>query len=194
MTMRIKLLPLMIFFSFKTIGQNHKIIASTSLGLISNVTRVEGLGATGFSTTTSVEYKVSEKLWLTGTLDFQSISYLRTVGKLAIDGSLTTIPILIGGKYFLNTQSKFRPFIAGSMGISFASIPNASSEAGKITLFSDSKFPFTYLLGVGLEWQAKPTFFPYIEVDYQSISNNSAIFSNNPSYIPIRIGVRTYPF
>lgn len=181
--------------SYQIYGQNKKITASTSVGYIVKGSNINGLQTGGFSTTTSFEYKITEKFWLTGMLDFQSISFVRTLPKLEIDGSLTSIPVMIGGKYFFENESKTRPFVNFSAGIAYTSIPNGSEEiTGKVKVFSEDKFPFTYLLGAGVEWKFKPTFFPYIQIDYQTFSNSSNIFSGNVVYIPIRIGVRTYPF
>ena len=176
-------------------GQNKKITASTSVGYIVKGANINGLETGGFSTTTAFEYKITERFWLTGSVDFQSISFVRTLPKLEIDASLTSIPVMIGGKYFFENKSKFRPFVNLSAGIAYMSIPNGSEEVtGKIKVFSEDKFPFTYLLGAGVEWKVKPTFFPYLQVDYQTFSNSDNIFSGNVVYIPIRIGVRTYPF
>ena len=186
---------LMIVSSCVAYGQNKRITASTSVGYIARGVNINGLGTGGFSTTTSFEYRITERFWLSGVVDFQSISFVRTLPKLEIDGSLTSIPLLIGGRYFFENKSKFRPFVNLSAGIAYMSIPNGNEEiTGKVKVFSEDKFPFTYDLGLGIEWKFKPTFFPYLQVDYQTFSNSSNIFSSNIIYIPIRIGVRTYPF
>ena len=189
---------ILIFLTLLTIqtgfAQNKKILTSTSVGLLKNFGDIKGLGKSGFSTLTALEYNIHKKIWLTGKVDFQSIGYTRQLPGLEIVGRLNIVPVVVGGRYKFSDAWKVSPYVGAGAGLAMFSIPRGQLEGTTVRVTSETHFPFTYVFVLGTEWKFKPKFFPYLEINHQSFADDFGIFSARPTFVPLRAGFRTFLF
>ena len=163
-------LTLIFLMAFSTINaQNRRFLTTTSIGLFKPATTIDGIVTSGFTTVTGVELLVGKHLYLTASLDFQAISYVQKFKSIDIDGQLGMVPILVGGRYLVNNKSKFTPYLGVSGGITVLNIPRFETLDTKLRVFSERKLPLTYALRGGVEFRLNQSFFPYVEVGFQSL-------------------------
>ena len=187
------ILTINFLFVFSTInGQNRRFLTTTSIGLFKPSTTIDGIVTSGFTTVTGVELLIGKQLYLTASLDFQAINYVQKFKSIDIDGQLGMIPILIGGRYLVNNSSKFTPYVGFSGGITVLNIPKFETLDTKLHVFTERKLPLTYALRGGVEFRLNQSFFPYIELGFQSLKDD--YFKQKLNFASLNIGVRTYPF
>ena len=182
----------LLFFSNLLSAQNTHFLATTSIGVLSPIGQNDGIGKRGFTTITGVELNLHKNLWLTASADFQSIAYRKITANVDIDQSLNLIPILIGGRLLLPNKSKLTPYISASAGVTVLNTPKSEFVDGKTHVYNQRSLPFTYGFRGGIQYQIKAIFFPFIEIGYQSLKPEFS--SKNVSFLPINLGLRTYPF
>lgn len=173
-------------------AQNRRFLTTTSIGFFKPATTIDGIVSSGFTTVTGVELLIGKHLYFTGSLDFQSISYAQKFRSIDIDGQLGMTPVLLGGRYLVNNKSKFAPYVGVSGGITVLNIPKFETLDTKLRVFSERKLPLTYALRGGVEFRLNESFFPYLEVGFQSLKD--AYFKQKLNFAFLNIGVRTYPF
>ena len=184
----------LIFSTFLTTltAQNKRIIGTTSIGLLSPLGRIEGFTTAGFTTITGLEFSIHKNIWLTVGADFQNIPYRQTSAALDIDQSLSLTPLLVGGRFLLSNKSKLTPYVSASAGVTILSVPMSMVVGTQTRIYSKTCLPFTYGVRGGVQYQIKEIFFPFIEVGYQSLEQTFS--PKNLRFLPVSIGVRTYPF
>lgn len=186
-------IPLILSVLFNTLSaQNKHFLATTSIGVLSSIGQNEHIGKRGFTTITGVELLLHKNLWLTASADFQSIAYRKITTDVDIDQSLNLIPILIGGRLLLPNQSKLTPYVSASAGVTILNTPKSDVVDGKTHIYNQRSLPFTYGFRGGVQYQIKDIFFPFIEIGYQSLKPDFS--SKKASFLPISLGLRTYPF
>lgn len=190
--LRIKYLILFLGVSNILLAQNKRILATTSIGVLSSIGQNDNIGKRGFTTVTGGELLLSKNLWLTLSADFQSIAYRKITADVDIDQSLNLVPILIGGRLLLPNTSKLTPYVSASAGATVLTTPKSERVNGKTRIYNQGSLPFTYSFRGGVQYQIKDIFFPFIEVSYQSFRPDFS--SKKVAFLPISIGLRTYPF
>ena len=189
-----KLFFLILLFSTQTsLAQNKRILSKANIGLVVTDINETGLSNSGFTTSTIIEYNVSKNLWLTGSLEFQMINYLKTTPKFTINDKINITPLKIGIRYILGDKT-FSPYISTSMGLANLSSPTAELIETIIKIDSKNELLFGFDGGFGIEWKFKPTFFPFIEANYNHYEGKTEISEKNFNQLTFRFGVRTYPF
>jgi opacity protein-like surface antigen len=189
-----KLLFLILLFSTQTsFAQNKKILSTANIGLVVTDINETGLSNSGFTTSTIIEYNVSKNLWLTGSLEFQMINYLKTTPEFTINDKINITPLKIGVRYMLGDKM-FSPYISTSIGLANISSPTAQLENTVIKIDYKNELLFGFDGGFGIEWKLKPTFFPFFEANYNHYEGKTEISEKNFNQLTFRFGVRTYPF
>ena len=121
-----------------------------------------------------------------------SISYKQESQSLDIDGKLGMIPVLLGGRFLFSNASKFTPYISLNAGLTILDIPKFETKNSKLRVFSETRLPFTFALRGGVQFQLNQSFFPYIELGFQSLKDD--YFTQKLNFVSVNIGMRTYPF
>jgi hypothetical protein len=189
-----RLLFIIILFSFQSsFAQNKKFLSTANIGLVITDINETGLSNSGFTTSTVIEYNVSKKLWLTGALEFQMINYLKTTPKFTIQDKISITPLKLGLRYILGDK-KFSPYISTSFGIANISSPTAEINGTVIKIDTKNELLIGFDGGFGIEWKLKPTFFPFIEANYNHYVGKTEISESNFNQLTFRFGIRTYPF
>jgi Outer membrane protein beta-barrel domain len=174
-------------------AQNKKILSTANIGLVVTDINETGLSNSGFTTSTIIEYNTSKNLWLTGSLEFQMINYLKTTPKFTINDKINITPLKIGARYMLGDKTFF-PYISTSVGLANLSSPTAELENTVIKIDYKNELLFCYDVGFGVQWKFKPTFFPFLEANFNQFFGKTDISEKNFNELTFRFGIRTYPF
>jgi opacity protein-like surface antigen len=173
-------------------AQNKRFIATTSIGGLTAFKNTQGISNLGFTTVTGIEFSVSKNFKLIGSLDFQSIGYLQTNKDWEINQNISLIPVLLGGRWLFTNKSAWTPYVSAGAGITILSLPKGEIMANKTFISTANSRPFTYAFRPGLQYSIKETFFPFIELGYQSTAMKIA--DKNLNLSSFNVGVRTFLF
>jgi opacity protein-like surface antigen len=188
------LLFFLIFFCVKnTFAQNKNFLTGATVGLVTINSGSSGISKTGFSTSTGLDYRLSDKLWLAGILEFQMISYEKNTSKFDIQGKIYVTPFKAGLRYML-ADKILSPYLTTNLGLAIIDSPTAELNGSIIKIDSQNELSFGYDLGVGLQWKFKPTFFPFLEANFNQFFGKNEISNRSFEQISIKFGIRTYPF
>jgi opacity protein-like surface antigen len=188
------LLFFLIFFCVKnTFAQNKSFLTGATVGLITINSGSSGISKTGFTTSTGLDYRLSDKLWLAGILEFQMISYEKNTSKFDIQGKIYITPFKAGLRYML-ADKILSPYLTTNLGLAIIDSPTAELNGSIIKIDSQSELSFGYDLGVGVQWKFKPTFFPFLEANFNQFLGKNEISNRSFEQISIKFGIRTYPF
>ena len=129
-----------------------------------------GIGANG-----TFFYGINENIDLTASLGYITWSYD------GWDGSLSTVPVLFGGRYLFSDQSSLTPYASAELGLHFmsASYPSYNFFSGTSTTESLSSTKF----GIGLGGGA------YYKVGNITLDGNVQYNSMDGSYFSLEVGV-----
>lgn len=123
----------------------------------------------GFGLNGTFFYGINENIDLTGTLGYVTWGYSDW------DGSLSTVPVLFGGRYSFGDQSGFTPYAAAELGFHFMSV--TSEFWGETYTSSSTEF------GIGLGGGA------YYQVGEITIDGNLQYNTmGGNGYFAIRVG------
>lgn len=140
----------------------------------------------GFGGTATFTYRVIPNLDLTGTLGYLSWGY--DVENL--DGSLGSVPFLVGGRYYFNAGG-FKPYVSAELGLHFtsSSVDIPSFNVGGFSFGggeqSASSTDFGFGFGGGVQFPVADK----ISVDGTLQYNMIATEGSSSGYISVEAGV-----
>jgi opacity protein-like surface antigen len=188
---------LLFFLSFlcikNTFAQNKNFLTGATAGVVTMSVGNSGEPKTGFTTSTGLDYRLSDKFWLTGIIEFQMINYEKSIPKFDIQGKIYITPFKVGLRYIL-TDKILTPYFTTNLGLAIIDSPTANLNGSIIKIDSKNESSFGYDLGIGVQWKFKPTFFPFLETNFNQFFGENEIANNSFNQISIKVGIRTYPF
>lgn len=146
------ILFILLTFAVSTNAQVGKMTVGGNLILALPMGDFGDLASTGFGGTATFTYRVIPNLDLTGTLGYLSFGY----DSDQIDGSFSTIPFLVGGRYYFPTGT-VRPYAVAELGLHFgsATVEYPSQSFGGFTFgggeTSSSSTDFGFGFGGGVQ-------------------------------------------
>ncbi len=167
---KVKLSALVLFISISTMFAQSKMGIGVNGVFAASSGDMKDMFDTGFGGLASLNYNVSDNLQLSLTAGYIKFGFnndyindqLKEAGFNAtvdIDASLSVIPIMIGGKYFLSS-SNFRPYLAADLGLHILEITSekftvGGQEFNAVGSASETKGAFD--IGVGFLMKLSPT-------------------------------------
>ena len=158
---------LFMLMSNLSLGQTkQKILTTFASGIVYN--NQSGIGvqnSIGFATTTGIELQSSKNITFFCGFDFQTLAAKKQGTNYSLEGSLSIIPLNCG-IILKFPHLKFTPYLKAGGGVAIVSTPNAeiNNNTTFIQLKSDTRISPILQGGFGLEWNFKPTLFPFIEI------------------------------
>ena len=162
-------ITLLLFFSI-TNAQQGKMKVEPSLVIATSHTGTGmGIGANG-----TFFYGINNNIDLTGTLGYITWSYD------GWDGSLSTVPVLVGGRYSFGDKGGFTPYVSAELGVHFMSFSfpsyNYFTGASTTESLTDTQF------GLGLGGGA------YYNIGGTTLDANLQYNSMDGSYFTVELG------
>lgn len=138
----------------------------------------DGAG-TGFGGTGTFVYDVSPMFQVTGSVGYATWGPKNDLPS-GYDYSLSTVPVLVGGRYSFGKDS-FMPYVLAELGVHFLS-STVESPFGK---FSDSSTKFGFAPGVGFLYKFNPKVGLDVNVKYDIITTEGS----STTYVGVNAGV-----
>lgn len=130
---------------------------------------VAGLGAGGEAT---FEYLLNENIGLTGTLGYYEWGSKNDLPQ-GFDYSFSTVPLLVGGKYFFQLGG-FVPYAGAQLGLNFSSLKQTVQVAGVKADQSESSTDFGVSPLVGFRYLMPPNLAFEMTFKYNIISTSGS--------------------
>ena len=114
-----------------------------------------------------------------------SVGYLTWSGKEA-DYTFSSVPVLAGVRYYFG-KDKFKPYVAGELGMHFTTVETPSYEYLGVTYDGGSSSDSYFGFGVGAGFLYKMG--PNLDLDVNAKYNSISTEGSSSSYISVMAGV-----
>lgn len=166
---KLKLSLLLLLISFSALSAQSKYHLGVNGVYVSSTGDLADLFDKGIGGLASLSYDVSDRIQLSVTTGYLKLSFnndyinsqLKEAGintTVDVDASMSIIPLMVGGKYFLSS-SNFRPYVAADLGLHISKITSEKIIVGgqpfdAVASASETKAAFDF--GIGFLYKIAP--------------------------------------